>query len=352
MNDMLGNAKKASVFANIRVLLQQPTAITRAFAVISPKYLKGVNLGDVAKGMIPTVTTEAMQEMFEHCPIALWKSWGYYDINMGRNIEDVIMNEGNWLEEMATQAYGKADNITWTAIWQMVKEEMKDTHPDVKKGTDEYWDLCNERMSEIVDLTQVVDSPLHRSHAMRSKDFLHKTTTAFMAEPTLTFNMIRDGWRRGREAWKTGNKGEAAKIWGKTIGVTVLQATTVAAAAAVADALRGKNAGGDDDDDEGKSLWWINFVNNLKDELKIWNKVYYIKDLASIAEGWDNANLALQGWQNVITGYNQLVKKLYEGSKVPWWKIYYNFFGGAGYFFGVPVKTLMRDGRALFELLG
>ena len=353
MSDMLGRAKQASVFANIRVLLQQPTAITRAFAVIDPKYLKGVSLADVAKGSIPTVTTEAMQEMFDHCPIALWKSWGYYDINMGRSIESVIMNEGNFLEDLATSAYGKADNITWTAIWQMVKEETKDKHPELKEGTDEFWDHCNERMSEIVEFTQVVDSPLHRSHLMRSKQLHHKIFSAFMAEPTLTFNMIRDGYVTAREEWQTGNKGKAAKTMGKIAAVASLQAATVAAAAAIADAIRGKNkGGGDDDDDSFGALWYKNFLENLKDEAKIWNKVYYIKDLASIAEGWDNANLALQGWKTLTDGFRQFDKKMFEGSKTPWWNIYYNLLGGIGYFTGVPVKTLMKDGRAIFELLG
>lgn len=343
LQTQLANAKKASVFANVRVLLQQPTAITRAFAVINPKYLKGIK---IERG--------AMDEMFEHCPIAKWKSWGYYDINMGKQIEDIIMNEGNFLEDLATQAYGAADNVTWTAIWQMVKAEMKDTHPEVEIGTDEYWNLCNERMREIVDLTQVVDSPMHRSHAMRDKGFISKSFTSFMAEPTLTFNMVRDGYIRAREAWAQGNKKEAASIMNKTMSVYVLQAAAVAAAAAIADALRGKSPdGGDDDEDKTFfASWWANTIANFQDELKLWNKVYYVKDAAGIFEGWDNKLLAYQGIESFRDGYNQMTKKLTEGSKVSWWKIYSNLFGGLGYMTGIPVKTLMKDGRAVFEALG
>ena len=343
LQGQLANAKKASVFANIRVLLQQPTAITRAFAVINPKYLKGVK---IEKG--------AMEEMFEHCPIAKWKSWGYYDINMGKNIEDIIMNEGNFLEDLATQAYGAADNVTWTAIWQMVKAEMKDTHPDVVEGSDEFWYQCNERMREIVDLTQVVDSPMHRSHAMRDKNFFVKMATSFMAEPTLTFNMVRDGYIRAKEAWDSGNKKEAASIMSKTMSVYVLQAATVAAAAAIADAIRGKkpDGGGDDEDKDFFSNWWANTLANFKDEIALWNKVYYIKDIASIFEGYEAWNLGTQGITNMVKGYNQLTKKLSEGSKTSWWSIYQNLFGGIGYMLGIPVKTLMKDGRAVFELLG
>lgn len=337
-NDMLGKAKQASVFANLRVLAQQPTAITRAFAVIDPKYIKGIK---IERG--------AMKEMFEHCPIALWKSWGYYDINMGKSIEDIIMNEGNWLEDFATQAYGAADNITWTAIWQMVKNEMKDTHPDVKVGTDEYWELCNERMSEIVDLTQVVDSPLHRSHAMRDKGIVAKTATAFMAEPTLTFNMFKDGIVRAKEAWIKGDKAEANKILGRTVAVFLFQAGTVAAAAALVDALRHKQPDKDDEDDRFLHLWWINTIENFKDNLKLWNNIYYVKDIASLFDGWGISNLGLQGFKYIADGYLQLTGNPYVKSSKTW---YENMAYGFGYMTGIPTKTIMTGITNAFKWFG
>lgn len=339
MDQSLGNAKKASVFANGRVALQQPTAIVRAFAEISPKYLVGVN-----------PTKENMKEMFEHCPIALWKSWGYYDINMGKSIEDLMMNNGSWLEDMASDLYGKLDNATWSVIWGMCKNEIKDTHKEVEEGTDEFFDLVNERMSEVVDLTQVVDSPFHRSHAMRSKDFLHKMTTAFMAEPTLTFNMVRDGFVRAREAWKEGNKAEARKIFNKTARVFLLQATTVAAAAAIWDAIRGKKPNGGDDDDKNKlQLWYANFIANLKDNINLLNNIYYIKDIVSIMEGWDQKNLGLQGFKHIADAKNQLFGTKRVFSSNTW---YENALYGIGYLTGIPFKTLMNDSKSIMNMIG
>lgn len=350
MNAALGNAKKASVFANGRVALQQPTAIMRAFAVISPKYLKGVNLLDVVKGITPKVKKEAMQEMFEHCPIALWKSWGYYDINMGKSIEDIMMNNGNWLEDKMTDIYGAADNVTWTAIWQMCKAEIRDKHPNVKEGSDEFWDLCNERMTEVVDLTQVVDSPFHRSHAMRDKQILVKMATSFMAEPTLTFNMVRDGFVNAVEMYKTGDKAGAAKLVGKTSRVFVLSAFATAAAAAIWDAVRGKQPDGDDDDDgTAIGLWWANTLANFQDNLKLWNNIYYIKDIASLFDGWGTSNLALQGWKQLADGYAQLTGAYTVKSKKSWWE---NMLAGIGYLSGTPFGTILKDGKALMNLLG
>ena len=337
-NSMLGNAKKAAVFANLRVAAQQPTAITRAFAAIDPKYLKGVK---IEKG--------AMDELFEHCPIALWKSWGYYDINMGKSIEDIMMNNGRWLEDAATELYGALDNVTWTAIWQMVKAEMKDTHPEVKEGTDEYWELCNDRMTEVVDLTQVVDSPFHRSHAMRDKGIFVKAATSFMAEPTLTFNMLRDGVIRSRETWRKGDKAEAAKIAARIGAVALLQAATVAGAAGLVDALRKKKPDKDDDDERLAHLWWENTVNNFHDEMKVWNKIYFVKDIASIFDGWDNSNLALQGIQKFALGYRQLTGDPYARSSAAW---YENAADGIGYMTGVPVKTIRTGLKNAMGFMG
>lgn len=349
MNDALGKAKKASVFANGRVALQQPTAIVRAFAVIDPKYLKGVNLGDVAKGVIPTASTKAMDEMFEHCPIALWKSWGYYDINMGKSVEDLMMNNGSWIEDKMTDIYGQLDNVTWTAIWQMVKAETKDIHPELKEGSEEFWEHCNERMTEVVDLTQVVDSPFHRSHAMRSKSFLDKMFTAFMAEPTLTFNMLRDGLLRATEAHKSGDNALAGKIIGRTATVFLLQAATVAAAAAIWDAVRGKDPDGDDEDDDFFGRWYGNFIENFKDNANPVNNIYYLKDIASIFQGWDQKNLGLQGFKHLADAKNQLFGTKRVTSKLSW---YENALSGIGYLTGIPFKTLIQDGNAMLDLIG
>lgn len=338
MNDSLGKAKKASVFANGRVALQQPTALMRAFAVISPKYLKGVKAGKAT-----------MQEMFEHSPIALWKSWGYYDINMGKSIEDLMMNNGSWAEDKMSDLYGELDNRTWAIIWTMCKNEVEDKHKDVEVGSDEYWELVSERFDEVVDLTQVVDSPFHRSHAMRSKSTLTKMATAFMAEPTLTFNMLRDGFIRAREEYRLGNKKAAAKIAGRTLSVFALSAWATSAAAAIWDAVRGKAPGGDDDEEQGFfDMWFDNMIENLKDNLNLLNNIYYIKDVVSLFQGWDQRNLGLQGWKHFADAYGQLTGRRVS-SKLTW---YENMLAGVGYLTGVPLKTMMNDGKAIFKMFG
>ena len=90
-------------------MITQPTAIVRAFAVMNAKYFVGVR---------PSM--KAAQEMFEHCPIAQWKAWGYYDTHFGRDIEDVMMNNWSVADDVLSGYYGQLDNATWAVIWHGV----------------------------------------------------------------------------------------------------------------------------------------------------------------------------------------------------------------------------------------
>lgn len=390
MNKALGTAKRTAVFGNVRVALQQPTAIVRAAAEINPKYIKGAMHLDSAKGFIPTVETKTMQEMWKYCPIAQWKAWGYYDTYMGRDIEDVMMNKWSIGDKLLSGYYGQLDNATWSMIWQAVKAEQRDAHPDMDHNSEEFLQLCGRRASEVFDKTQVVDSTFHRSDAMRNKQIAVKLFTAFMAEPTLTMNVFRAGLFNANEASKAGNKGEAAKIRARAISVIVVQAVVVSAAQAFADAWRGKDPGlpWDDDDDEEKiGYWWRwihNFVYNVFNQAHLENNMYLVKDVTPYINymisqaadywnldptiravmGWDQDylysqnNLVFAGLENTATGIQQLFKKLEKGdeyvdykTKEPkkWYDIIQKIASGIGTFTGLPVGTLMRDFKPFIE---
>ena len=341
MNKFLANYKKASIGANARVALQQPTAIFRAFMVLDPKWLVGV---------VPN--RKATQEMFEHCPIALWKSWGHYDMDMGRDMEDIMMNKdwSKW-DTVTMGVYGALDNMTWGMIWQAVKKEVRANNPGIKEGSDEFWRLCNERASEVFDKTQVVDSIFHRSDTMRSKGTLTKMAVSFMAEPTLTYNAMRDSLVKANELWKDGDKLGALKQFNKMAAVLALNAAAVSAAAALWDAVRGK--GGDEDDEEKFwELWYANFAENFLDNANPINNIYFVKDIISLKDGWGTSNMALEGFETFFTGWSQLKKKLAGDSKKSWYDIFMNLLGGTGYITGLPVKTIMRDAKALYKKLG
>ena len=323
LNNALGKAKTAAVFGNARVFLQQPTAIARALAVVDAKHF--------SKSFM---SKDNLAEMLEHCPIAYWKSLGNYEMFMGRDIKDIMMNNWSMREKLLSDWYGAADNATWSWIWGAVKNQVKAENPGIEVGSEEFWDKCNSLMTTVVDKTQVVDSTFHRSNMMRNKAIHAKLMTAFMAEPTLTFNVLRDGMSRAYESMKAGDMTAARKVATRTAAVIVTQQVLVSFAQALMDGWRGKRPKlpWEDDDDllenmtkdqliayakeHGIALpekakkaeiletiqaaertpgamgaferYWErvgrNMVNNFLDEGRFWNKLYGWKEVGPFIE--------------------------------------------------------------------
>ena len=329
----LANYKKSAIAGNIRVALQQPTAITRAFVLISPKYFVNGSF-NVAKNM---------KDMQEHCQIARWKSWGFSQVDMAADIDKIMMNkEWSKIDVLTMEIYGKLDDLTWSTIWAAVRREAKAKHPEVKVDSEEFYEICNERASEIFDRTQVVDSVFHRSQAMRNEQVLMKMVTSFMSEPTRTFNMVRTELVLGANEWATGNKIKGVRRMVKATNVYILSATATAAAAAIADAMRNKDA--DDDDDDGNG-WFENFLSNLKDGIAPWNLIPVIKDFSSYADGYSAKNMAMEGWEKLVQGTRDFIEE-------PTGENFFTLLDGLGYVTGLPIRNVRRDGKAIMEFFG
>lgn len=344
MAKSLANYKRAAIGFNLRVAVQQPTAIARAFLLINPVYF-------VSKNHTPSVLKKMMRkdteykDMIDHCPIARWKSWGNTQVDMARDIDAIMMNE-EWTRAdlISMEIYGVLDNYTWSKIWGAVRAETKAKHKDVEVDSEEFYRICNERASEIFDKTQVVDSVFHRSQAMRNTDAMSKTLTSFMAEPTRTYNMMKSAYGDAVECWQNKHK---VKAVGKFIGasnVFLINAAAVSAAAAVADALRGKQPGDDDDEDkEGLDLWLANAIANFWDNANPLSMIPIVKDIWSFKDGWGSSNMGLEGFAQVMESGQAILDKIGGGSDKEWNELMRDFAEGMGYVTGRPVKNILRE---------
>lgn len=349
VNKFLANYKRATIGMNMRVAVQQPTAIVRAFDVIDPKYF----VAD--KQMVaPWRIKRDIKEMCDHCPIAMWKSWGHNDVDMARDLDDIMMNKAWSRFDIVTMGtYGALDIWTWSKIWNAVKREVKAKNPGVEVGSDEYWDLCNERASEVFDRTQVVDSVLHRSQTMRSKDTMTKMISSFMAEPTTTFNMLQSDIAEARDLIMEGEKGKAAKKLTRCMTVFGLNAAAVSAAAAVIDLLRGKEPDDDDKDKEGFELWYANFLNNFIDNANPIKMIPYPSTAFELFEGtFGTSNMAFEGWESLAKGMRELYKFTRGESKKSEFEVMWMVGDGIGNVLGIPVKSIDKDYHALMNRLG
>lgn len=343
----LGLFKKAAVGGNIRVLVQQPTAIARSALLINPAYLTAA---------VPLATAhpkQAYRDMMEHCPIARWKTWGFYSSDItsaSRDLKNIMIGKDALTDKIFMNMYGTADNVTWTVIFKACQLQVEAQNKGLEKGSDEYWEKVNDLASRVFDRTQVVDSPFHRSELMKSQDGLVKAATAFMAEPTKTINMLNTELTKAMTELKNGHPQKALKIFTRVGLVITANAAALALAQAMVDAMR--HAGGDDDKDKGdygdrfKNYWKANFGDNLNP----FGMIPYIKDIKSLWDGYDVLRLDMNGVQKIIKSI-QYVQKYYEdpaGSKYSAQEEWTNLALNVLYTVGVPISNVKRDIEGLY----
>ena len=331
VNKSLANYKKSAIGGNLRVALQQPTAVARSFVCINPKYF--------ANGKVNL--KKNLKDMKEHCQIARWKSWGFSQVDMARDIDQIMMNnEWSRLDLATMQIYGFLDDVTWSTIWAAVRTETKAKHKNVQVDSEEFYRICNERASEIFDKTQVVDSVFHRSQAMRNKQVMSKMVTSFMAEPTRTFNMMRTEFLLAKDMWQEGNKAKAVGKVARATSVFTFNAALCSAAAAAADVLRGRTPNDDDDDS-----WLTNFFANFWDNVNPLNMIPVVKDIWGYADGWDASNMAMEGWEKLVQGTMDFIQS-------PSTDGFLNMCDGLGYVTGLPIKNVRREFKSALKALG
>ena len=337
---MVRNWKVAKVGANLRVAIQQPTAYTRAAAVISPKYLTAALAYDVGR------LKQGMERAESNCGIAKWKSWGYFETNIGQTMKSVLTGERDMLDkvrEISTMGAEWGDKLTWGTLWNACELEARDK--GMKPGSQESLDYCAARLSEIVDKTQVVDSVLHRSQIMRSKDMLTQMATNFFAEPTKTYSMIAEA------AVKLAHREEGARAnMGRVLATYFVTAFGTAAAASLIDAMRV----GDDDKDKkfGErylDALWDGFVDNCN----LLNNIPMVKDIISIFNGYDATRTDMEAATDVYNAVVAWQKFLTQdpNSKGTPYKLIYKTANAIADATGIPVGTAVREVKSAYDIV-
>ncbi len=339
VDELVGNMKAASVAANIRVAIQQPTAYFRAMAVMDSKYLLK------ALTMKP-----AVHEVQEKAPIAKWKSWGYFETSIGQSMKEVITDQHTFkegLQEKSMILAQEADDITWGVLWNAVKQETKALHPDIDVNSKEFTDLCVDRYDELIDQTQVVDSVLHRSQIMRSNNGLHKMATSFMAEPTKSYNMLANALRDWHEMpgkWNAGSK----RFFKRILKAYVVTNVVNAAVQSFMDAFRDKK----DDDTTYWERWLEDYKDNVKDNLNPIQLIPYLKDILSIVQGYDVNRLDMQGLSKLFAGVKNMQKYATDADyreNHTWLEAAESLMSGISSVTGIPIYNVERDFKAIYN---
>lgn len=305
---MLSNYKVAAVAANLRVALLQPTSYVRAVGVMNPKYL--------AKGLS---AKSGYKEAESHSGIALWKQMGFYDTNIGRGVRDQIKNSAgvkDWIVEKAMLGAEWGDRLTWGHLWNACKAEVRDKQ---KLTGDALLKATAERFREVVYSTQVVDSTMTRSQAMRATGVYGAVSTAFMSEPTLSYNLLLKAYTDyTAELRATGDKKAAwrnasGKI-ARALATYLVSAAASGLAESIVDACR---------DDDEYATWLEKYLSaligakykdgkfsgvdplesNLFMDVDILSKLPILKDFMSMISGYENDRMDTEWIKNLIDAY-------------------------------------------------
>ena len=338
-------AKTASVGNSLRVATLQLTSYPRAALVLSPKSL---TLGLSKKPQI--------EKAKKYCGIALWKSFGFYDTNISRSIEDQmkgVKDIKQKLIELSLKGAEWGDAITWGALWNACEYEVAQTTKN-KIGSEEFYQEVANKLREVVYRTQVVDSMLTRSQIMRSKSGTAQEAAAFMSEPTLSANILMDaGFEFNAEKRRTGSAKAAWNKTGKYIGRAVAVYAIGQLTAALLEGLW--DAWRDEEDEEFSEKYLDAFIKNLVLDIAPFNKIPIVSDvfeavLALFDVGFYSSDKMTTIWLTQTVSAVDAWKDALSGeSSVTVYSALYKTTRAISSFFGVSISGVMREAVALWN---
>lgn len=353
MGKFVGKFKGASVGANIRVVIQQPTAFFRAAAVLDPK--------DMAKGMTGGVTKgSGWEKALEHSPIAMRKDVGSFDISSPYTLKDRFYgNEGvaNKLNDIAGAAAGKADAATWGKLWNACEWQVKREKPDVRAGSNEFYSAVNDVFSDMIDQTQVVDGILQRSNIMRGKSTLSQQATAFMGEPIMSLNVLLRSYDNFRYEENPAKRSKALKTLGRAATALVVTNVVNALAQSIVDGLRDDDRDKDYGEkflsaftgvegDEKNALELIGNVvlnGNVGSNMNPVAQIPFAKDVLSLAQGYDVSRPDMEVFSDLINAARAFVDSAGGDGKKTRKEATLTLLAAASKMFGLPVANIKRD---------
>lgn len=349
----IGGFKGAAVGANIRVVIQQPTAFFRAAAVLDPQ--------DMARGLARGVTRgSGWKKALQYSPIAMRKDAGGFDISSPYKMTETLFdNRTNVrkLNDALSAPAGAADAVTWGKLWNACEWATAREHQGLTKGGEAFYRQTAKLFAEVIDQTQVVDGVLQRSNIMRSSNAVVKQATSFMGEPIMSLNLLMRAYDQVRYEQNSQKRGKAIKTMGRA--ATALMVTNVvnALAQSLIDAMR--------DDDEDKKYWErfrAAFTGISGDEETPWEKAWnaimegnvgsnmnplgqipFVKDTLSIMQGYDVSRTEMEIVSDLIqAGQTAIQSADGQGKRTRAYALKGLLAAGAK-MFGIPASNLTRD---------
>lgn len=322
---IVGNTKGAAVGANLRVIIQQPTAYCRAAVVLEPENMtKGLTKGATAGN--------GWDKARKWAAIAGIKDTSGFDQGSRYTISrEVYGSDGNvreWLNDKSMALAGKADAVTWGKIWNACEWQVA-ANTNTEVGSDAYYRQVAELFTDVIDQTQVVDGVMQRTQIMRDSDALTRQATSFMGEPLKSLNVLM----RAYDAWvyetNPHKRSKALKQLKRSVGALLVTDVVNALAQSIVDGLR------DDDKDKnwaerileaftgysgdeknaGEAVKNVVLGGTLISNINPVGRIPYLKDILSILQGYTVDRMDAAAADDIIRTSKTFIKGLGGDSK-------------------------------------
>lgn len=348
----IGGFKGAAVGANIRVVIQQPTAFFRAAAVLDPQ--------DMARGLARGVTRgSGWKKALQYSPIAMRKDAGGFDISSPYQMTETLFdNRTNVrkLNDALSAPAGAADAVTWGKLWNACEWATAREHQGLTKGSEAFYRQTAKLFAEVIDQTQVVDGVLQRSNIMRSSNAVVKQATSFMGEPIMSLNLLMRTYDQVRYEQNSQKRGKAIKTMGRAATALVVTNVVNALAQSLIDAMR--------DDDEDKKYWErfraaftgvtgdeetfrdyltnILLSGNVGSNNNPLGQIPFVKDVVSMAQGYSVSRTDMEVISDIVDASKLFISSANGGKKTTVYAIK-SLAASVAKLFGIPASNLMRD---------
>ena len=367
---LLSLFRKNSVAYSLSVIIQQPSALVRAYAMIDKKYFGFKGFGTITSGVAKAVSSKwnpayanAYNEMLKYAPgVTMAKEIGGFDTATGGSIRSTLLDTGKsikqkWKTGTALEK-GKAvldvvdnnaianlpnvaDKIAWIEIWNACKRETVATHKDLAPNSEEFMQMVGDRFTEVIRATQVYDSIFAKSPMLKSKNLAVQYLVSFMNEPNTVANMVESAVRSATKGdWKGGLRTGAAVIY-SIIFNNVLKSIVYA--------MR------DDDEDETYIEKYIEAITGgLMDDFNALNYIPLVRDAVSIAQGYDVERADMAIVADAVGAFNNVLKNAFSETEdmteeqlieldkkqtEAGWQLVESLAA----FLGIPVKNIRRE---------
>ena len=367
---LLSLFRKNSVAYSLSVIIQQPAAMVRAYAMIDKKYFGYKGFGALTAGIGKAVSdkwtkahTNAYSEMLKYAPgVTMAKEIGGFDTHTGSSIRSYLLDTNKSIKQKWKTGNAKekgkivldivddnaianlpnvADKIAWIEIWNACKRETVAKHKDLAPNSDEFMQIVGNRFTEVIRATQVYDSIFSKSPMLKSKSLAVQYLVSFMNEPNTVANMTEKAVRDFAKGDRKGALLTAAVVVHSIIFTNVLKSLIYA--------MR------DDDEDETYTEKLIEaVVDNLMADINPLNYVPLARDVVSKFQGFDVERPYMAVITDAADAINALVKKANKDTEnmteeqiaeldnqitESYWKL----AGSIASFFGIPLKNIYRD---------